>query len=212
MIQKHLAYLLVNIGNEVGSDEVTSAAFVAAYSAAVARLRAASLHHLLVIDAPDWGKNLAVLDAAAAPLLAADPDHNLLFSLHPYWPRVCSYDAPAIRARLQHSVDLVCPLILGKFSAYGGDPQSRGRQQASICSAEGEVDYQTLLAECDRNEIGWLAWEWGLGNVWGDPLCGVMDMTPDCLFAHLKPGWASEVALTSPYSIQNTSVTPPGME
>lgn len=36
-------------------------------------------------------------------------------------------------------------------------------------------------------------------------------MTPDRLFEHLKPGWAQEVALTSPYGIKATSVTPPTM-
>jgi len=35
-----------------------------------------------------------------------------------------------------------------------------------------------------------------------------MDMTPDRLFAHLKPGWAHEVAISSPFGIQQTSVTP----
>jgi hypothetical protein len=38
-----------------------------------------------------------------------------------------------------------------------------------------------------------------------------MDMTPDGRFAHLKPGWAEEVAISSPYSIKRTSITPPGM-
>jgi mannan endo-1,4-beta-mannosidase len=35
-----------------------------------------------------------------------------------------------------------------------------------------------------------------------------MDMTPDRLFANLKPGFAREVALDSLFSIKNTSVTP----
>ncbi|MFE1744064.1 hypothetical protein [Coleofasciculus sp. H7-2] len=44
-----------------------------------------------------------------------------------------------------------------------------------------------------------------------DSLCAVMDIIPDRLFNNLKPGWAIEVALSSPYSIKNTSVTPPTM-
>lgn len=35
-----------------------------------------------------------------------------------------------------------------------------------------------------------------------------MDMTPDRLFTNIKPDWAREVALDSPFSISNTSVTP----
>jgi mannan endo-1,4-beta-mannosidase len=78
---------------------------------------------------------------------------------------------------------------------------------ASICSAAAEIDYQTILAECHTLEIGWYAWEWGPGNDFNDPLCAVMDMTPDRLFAHLKAGWAEEVATSSPHSTKNTSIT-----
>ena len=37
----------------------------------------------LVIDAPDFGKNLDVVVDGASQLLAVDP--NLIFSVHPYW-------------------------------------------------------------------------------------------------------------------------------
>lgn len=81
------------------------------------------------------------------------------------------------------------------------------------CSSDGEVDYKTIIEVCNQNEIGWYAWEWGPGNGKDNdyPDCVVMDMTPDRLFANLKPGWAEEVAISSPYSIKNTSVTPPTM-
>jgi hypothetical protein len=40
--------------------------------------------------------------------------------------------------------------------------------------------------------------------------CGglVVKTTGDGLYAHLKPGWAYEVAISSPFGIQQTSVTP----
>ena len=65
---------------------------------------------------------------------------------------------------------------------------------------------------CDEHEIGWYAWEWGPGNGFNDPLCDVMDMTPDRLFKNLKAGWAEEVAISSPFSIRNTSITPPALQ
>ena len=77
IIRKHQAYLLVNIGNEVGNDTVSQADFVAGYTDAVQRMRAAGIHTPLVIDAPDWGKDLGMLNNTAATLLAADPDGNL---------------------------------------------------------------------------------------------------------------------------------------
>ena len=207
IIQKHQEYLLVNIGNEVGDDQVTDAQFIAGYTTAIQSLRTAGIHTPLVIDAADWGKNLSLLDATAPTLLNADPDQNLLFSVHLYWPISDGADANFIRENLQKSVDLGYPLIVGEFSQFGGF----AGQGQSICSPNGEIDYKTIIEECDKHEIGWYAWEWGPGNDFNDPLCAVMDMTPDRLFANLKPGWAEQVAISSPYSIKNTSVTPPTM-
>ena len=207
IIQKHQEYLLVNIGNEVGDDQVTDAQFIAGYTTAIQSLRTAGIHTPLVIDAADWGKNLALLDATAPTLLNADPDQNLLFSVHLYRPISDGADANFIRENLQKSVDLGYPLIVGEFSQFGGF----AGQGQSICSPNGEIDYKTIIEECDKHEIGWYAWEWGPGNDFNDPLCAVMDMTPDRLFANLKPGWAEQVAISSPYSIKNTSVTPPTM-
>jgi mannan endo-1,4-beta-mannosidase len=206
IIQKHQRYLLVNIGNEVGDDTVTAAQFIAGYTTAIQAMRNAGIVTPLVIDAPDWGKNLAVLDAAAATLLNADPMRNLIFSVHLYWAKSCNFTPAVITTRLQNSVALKYPLIVGEFSKFGGSPCPYDKN-VSICSAQGEVDYQTILAVCHANQIGWYAWEWGPGNGYNDALCTVMDMTPDRLFANLKPGWAEEVATTSLYSIKNTSVT-----
>ena len=133
LIQKHQAYLLVNIGNEVGDDTVTIAQFIAGYTKAIRSLRAAGIRTLLVIDAADWGKNLNLLDASAGALLAADPDHNLLFSVHLYWSIACGDDAKSIRRKLQHSVGLGYPLIVGEFSKYGASPAVI--LQAPACAA-----------------------------------------------------------------------------
>ena len=189
---------------------MSAAQFIAGYSDAIQAMRNAGIRTPLVIDAAGWGKNLDILDASAATLLAADPEHNLIFSVHAYWSLACDDDGDVIRNKLQHSVALGYPLIVGEFSKYGGFPcgQPKG---TSICSPSGEVDYKTILETCQQAEIGWYAWEWGPGNDFNDPLCAVMDMTPDRLFAHLQPGWAEEVAISSPFSIKNTSVTPPTM-
>lgn len=206
LIQKHQEYLLVNIGNEVG-DEVSEAQFLAGYTNAIQAMRAAGIHTPLVIDGSDWGKSLDRLDATASTLLNTDPDNNLLFSVHLYWPKFGGADANFIRSKLQNSVSLAYPLIVGEFSSFG----AWAGEKASICSPAGEIDYQTILEECHKHEIGWYVWEWGPGNNVKDPLCSVMDMTPDGLLDNLKPGWATEVVISSPYSIKNTSVTPPTM-
>jgi mannan endo-1,4-beta-mannosidase len=207
IIEKHAQHLFVNIGNEVGDDTVSQEDFAEGYTDAIQRMRAAGIHTPLVIDASDFGKNLTMLNDTAATLLAADPDDNIVFSVHLYWSISCGADEAFIRSNLQHAVDLDYPLVVGEFSQFGGFPCG-SPDGTSICSEGGKIDYRTILSACDGHGIGWYAWEWGPGNDFYDPLCAVMDMTPDRLFANLKPGWARDVALDSPFSIKNTSVTP----
>lgn len=209
LIQKHQEYLLVNIGNEVGDDQVSDTRFIAGYANAIQAMRAAGIYTPLIIDAPDWGKNLAILDSSASTLINADPYQNLIFSVHLYWSLACGRDANYIRVSLENSVGLGYPLIVGEFSKFGGYPCDNPK--ASKCSSSGEIDYQTILEVCHYNEIGWYVWEWGPGNDIEDSLCAVMDMTSDRLFNTLRPGWAEEVAISSYYSIKNTSITPPTM-
>lgn len=181
---------------------MTEDQFAAGYAGAVQQLRSAGIRTPLVIDAPDFGKNLTVVNGTAATLLAADPDRNVIFSVHLYWPKFGGADKQFITSELQKAVSLQYPLIVGEFSRFGAD---NGGQ--SICTGGGETDYRTILEETQRHGIGWYAWEWGPGNGFFDPLCAVMDMTPDRLFANLSPGWATEVATTSPHSIKNTAAS-----
>jgi len=85
IIQKHQEYLLVNIGNEVGNDTITAAQFIEGYTSAINTMRAAGINTPLVIDATEGGKNLKILNTTAQTLLNADPNKNLLFSVHLYW-------------------------------------------------------------------------------------------------------------------------------
>ena len=206
ILRRHKAYLLVNIANEAGDYTVSRADFVAGYSNAVQRMRAAGIHPPLVIDASNWGKDLAMLNSTAAALLAADPEGNLIFSVHFYWPLADGANASFIRSNLQQAAALGYPLVVGEFSQVGAFSQNN--QRANKCGPTGKIDYQAILAACHELQLGWYAWEWGPGNGYNDPLCAVMDMTPDRLFANLKPGWAREVALDSPFGIRQTSVTP----
>ncbi|MFN8593474.1 MAG: cellulase family glycosylhydrolase [Thermomicrobiales bacterium] len=200
IINTHRQFLLVNIGNEVGDDTVTDNQFITKYSGAVQAMRNAGIHTPLVIDAPDWGKNLTTLNNTAAALLNADPDHNLIFSVHLYWGIADGADADFITAALEDAVAANYPLLVGEYSQYGAY-----NGNASICAKGGRIDYKTIIKVADQYDIGWYAWEWGPGNSYGDKLCAIMDMTPDRRFAHLQPGWAEDVALTSPYSIKKTA-------
>jgi len=210
IIQKHQKYLLVNIANEVGGADPNQDGtipdqnqFIAGYISAVQQMRAAGIHTPLVIDASEYGKDLDMLNNTAAALLNADPEKNLIFSVHMYWSLLYEgADAAFIKNKLRNAVALNYPLIVGEFSRWGA--YNHGQ---SVCTGGGEIDYKAILEACNTYGIGWYVWEWGPGNDFFDPLCAIMDMTPDRMFASLKLGWAYEVAISSPYSIKNTSIT-----
>jgi mannan endo-1,4-beta-mannosidase len=205
IIKKHEKYLLVNIANECGDDQVTDKQFTTGYSSAVKKLRQAGIRTPLVIDGADWGKNLEQLVRVGAKLIQADPDHNLLFSVHTYWPMVFGATPEFIKDQFEAAVNAGLPFIVGEFSAFGAFAGAN----ESMCGPNGRIDYQTILTETQRLDIGWLAWEWGPGNAGGgDPLCTVMDMSTDGLFKNLT-GWGKEVALTHASGIQKTSVRAP---
>ena len=201
ILQKHQAYLLVNIGNEVADDNVTKDDFVDRYTDAVQRMRAAGIHTPSVIDARSWGHEIEMFNDTDDPdvttrLLDADPDCNLIFSVHAYWSKACGYDESKISSLLQQAVNKGYPLIVGEFSAYGGWPCGSPKG-TSVCSPAGEIEYRAILKACRELQIGWYVWEWGPGNDQGnppDPECRKMDMTTNSKFETLQWEWAKEVA------------------
>jgi mannan endo-1,4-beta-mannosidase len=195
ILQHHASYLLVNIGNEVGDDQVSDEDFRTGYMAAITAMRQAGITVPLVIDAAAWGQSMSYILNNAAALLAHDP--NLLFSLHVWW----HYHANAA-AEFGQAIDAAVaaniPLLVGEFSGVCQECDT----------ANNDSPYAEILTKCHAAAIGWIAWEWGPGNEYGDPPCPVMNMTMDGHYATLQDGWAREVAVDHPYSISNTAVRP----
>jgi len=198
VVKKHEKYLLVNIANEVGNETVTNQQFIDGYTSAITQLRQAGIHTPLVIDASDWGKNLEQLVTCGPTLIQADPDHNLLFSVHTYWAVSDGADQAFIAYQFQMAVNSNLPFIVGEFTHLF----NRGQ------TCDYVTDYASIISECQSKGIGWLAWEWGPGNEYADPTCAVMNMTTDSYYNTLQNTWASVVAISSPNSIKQTSVTP----
>jgi mannan endo-1,4-beta-mannosidase len=196
VLKKHEHSLLLNIANEAGSA-VQLADYVSTYTSAIQKLRGAGLELPLMIDAPGWGQDIDTLQAAAPQLMQADPQRNLLFSVHMWWSKDASSDDPGgtkrIRAEIEESVAMGLPLVIGEF-AHAGVGCSRS------------IDYPTILSEAQRAGIGWLAWSWGPGN----KDCAEMDMTTAGTFETLQ-GWGTEVSVDHPASIQKTSKIPESM-
>ncbi|MGC9467099.1 MAG: discoidin domain-containing protein [Anaerolineae bacterium] len=192
VLKRHEAYLLINIANEAGQGVVSPVEFRAAYELAIRRIRAAGLHVPLIIDAQGFGQNINDLQRNGPYLIEADPDHNLMFSIHMWWPT--AWRGPAVDQlvidEIAESVEMDLPLLIGEFASLGPG--------CTCC-----IPYRTIIEEAHRNEIGYLAWSWGPGN--SD--CAEMDMTEDGTFDTLY-GWGLEVAITSTHSIQNIAVRP----
>lgn len=198
VLKKHEPYLLLNIANEAGDGTVTQSDFLATYETAITRLREAGLVLPLVIDAPEWGQNIDMLQSTGPTLLDHDPEQNLLFSVHMWWH---DPDGTRIKNELAQSVAMELPLIVGEFS-----------QHAVYMCGDAPFAYTVLLEEAEKHEIGWLAWSWGAVKN-GD--CAPenpgdesgFDMTTDGSFGSWN-AWGEVVAVTDPHSIQNTSVRP----
>ena len=219
IVQRYEHALLVNIANEAGDDGVTQQQFLSGYQSAITALRNAGIRAPLIIDAKGCGKDLDVLIPTAAALISHDPDHNLLFSVHPYWSKVAiqAVQPTFIKDQLKKATDNNIPLILGELCAYGGWP-GVGEPNTASCEEKGSIDYATLLSEAAANSIGYLVWEWGPGNgfyEYNPPvLCPGMDITTDGTYqsiVNIVPGsaprgWVREVIIDSPYSVKNTSV------
>ncbi len=136
-------FLLINIANEWSGND-----FVGGYQAAVAQLRAAGLNHTLVIDANGFGQNASSVLNNGAALLAADPQKNLLFSVHMYDVYETSAGGRAkITSTLQSAVTAQLPLLVGEFGWQAGNPVMA-------------IDAPFIMSECIRLKLGFLGWSW----------------------------------------------------
>lgn len=198
LITNHQQYLIVNIGNEPGAEAMDSDEFFTTYNAIVTKMRASGIRVPLMIDADQWGQSEKNLLEVGPKLLQADPEHNLLFSIHMWWPTE-RHDAQKtgyatvqerIKGVLEASVDSKLPLIIGEFA-----PVAAGGVK--------DIPYRYIMSEAERLNIGWLAWSWGPGNSDSPE----MDMTVHSSFNTLV-GWGKDVCVDNPNGIQNTSVIP----
>jgi beta-glucosidase len=187
IIKKYEKYLIINYGNEIGNDKVTDAEFRKCYTDAVIKMRKAGIRVPVMIDAAAWGTKMSYITENLEYILKNDPLQNVLFSIHMWWN---DGDSRRVKDAIQGAASAGIPLVVGEFAVAGIDNK-------------GLICYETIIQECHKTETGWMAWEWGPGNLHGN----LMDMTKDNRFESLW-GWAKEVAISSPYSIRNTSVKP----
>jgi mannan endo-1,4-beta-mannosidase len=193
VVRKHEQNLIVNIANEAGDGMVTASQYQSDYQTAITRMRQAGYRVPLMLDAPQWGQNIDVLQAAGPALVSADPDHNILLSVHMWWN---DPNGTRIMSELNQSVSANLPLVVGEFAHHG----------VTGCSSAGFA-YRTLLSLAQQMEVGWLAWSWGGVKNSDCANDGPFDMTTNGTFAGLA-SWGLDVAVSDTNSIQRTSVRP----
>ena len=218
IINKYKHAMILNIGNEVGDYSVTAAQFQAGYNSAVSQLRSAGITVPLIIDAPNCGNEIDVLLQTGQNIISTDPLHNILFSVHTYWPM---NDAPYpnanpnvpphsgygtqtfVTTKFEAAVNANLPLLVGELANYGA-----WNWDYDFCQQYGQVNYHWIASECQRLGIGYLAWEWGPGNTGGgNANCNVMDMTTNSTYASLW-GWGLAIATNATYGLITAQKTP----
>ena len=84
VIKNHEKWMLLNIANESGDNNVSDSTFQSTYTSAITSIRNAGIVVPLVIDGSGWGQKVEQLLTVAPALLAADPQKNVIFSWHEY--------------------------------------------------------------------------------------------------------------------------------
>lgn len=195
LIEKYKKWFILNIANEAGSSDVKPPEFVATYTEAIDRIRSAGITVPLVIDSSDWGKDEKMILATWRDLQDADPLKNLMFSVHTYWVK---NQQARLDSLIRSVVDQQIPFLFGE-----------GPQQVGF-DCESTFPWQDLLAQCQQNQIGWIAWSWGyIDN--GDCHPGKFDMTKNGAYGDWENDWGRGLVAEDPNSILNTSIRPPSL-
>jgi mannan endo-1,4-beta-mannosidase len=165
ILLKHQDHLVINLANEWGSSDYsdgtpTTTNFVQNYTDAIMAMRSAGIVAPLMVDAPK-GFEYPFLFEHGQALLAADPLHNTLLSIHTYWAASAFAD-DTVNTILDDIMNSGLPIVLGEVSsnAYTDIP----------CDV---VHYANLFSRANANAIGYLFWAW-----YEDGTCGqLMNIT-----------------------------------
>lgn len=194
MLQKYQKSIILNIANEPDNGSASDASYAEANVNAVKALRNAGYTCPVMIDASNWGKDHAFFLFKGQALMDADPLHNLLFSVHAYWPTngpFGNYSDAKITADLAALRQTGLPIVFGELAI--ADIQN---------GLAYNINYRLLMKLCQDNEFGYIAWWWGFNNNPGAN--NQLSMTNDGLYNGLANG-GKVIAIEDVNSIKNTS-------
>ena len=147
-------YLIINIANEWGPSNSTI--WRDSYISAVAKMRAAGYHGTLMIDAGGWGQDFADLLNYSTAVFNADPDANIIFSLHIYGSIPTANIASDLAQLKALSASVGMAFVVGEF----GPGRNIGPSPTMTTPAD-------VINAAEANGIGWIAWAWDDNNLGG---------------------------------------------
>ena len=156
VLQGHEHTVIINIANEWLGDW-NSNTWESAYKTAITTLRNEGIEHCIMIDADGYGQHAATIPQKGNSVLQADPDKNVIFSIHMYGTAGSPSSA---QSNIQNVLNQNLCLCVGEFGWYHSD---------------GDVDEDAIISKCAAEKVGWCAWSWW-GN--GSPV-QYLDMVSD---------------------------------
>lgn len=140
-------FVIINIANEWMKD-CNDSLWASSYAQAIEIVRSAGLKHCIMVDSNGYGQGATSVISYGTQVLDADPERNVIFSVHMYGAAGNTARVRPIIGKIT-SQDLA--LCIGEFGWYHTD---------------GDVDEDLIMACCDSAQVGWLAWSW-YGNSGG---------------------------------------------
>lgn len=204
LVNKYRRYLMINIANEWGGNQLSDTVWRDAYMNALTTLRSYSEYRdmLMVIDASGWGQNpspikshgQAVLnhDAARRAAHGGPNQPNIVFSIHMYgmWGSGQSGKLHVTNELTALKNTYGFPIVIGEF----GYNHNNGNNNLN-CT----VNHLEIMQACHNLGYGWLAWStdgndsanawlnmmnnWSTWNWWGQQ---VRDSTHGSLATSIK--------------------------
>ena len=181
-LKGHEDTVIINIANE-WQGTANDSAWQAAYTDAVKVIRDAGLKHCIMCDAGGWGQTATTVINGGAAVLAADPEHNTMFSVHMYGYAGGSKDR--IKTTMDSMITRGLCLVVGEFGYKHSD---------------GDVDEAYIMSYAQETGTGWMAWSW-YGN--GSPV-EYLDMSSKNVGGTLSKDWG-EVVINGQYGWKATA-------
>lgn len=155
-LNEHEEHVILNIANEWGPSD--AGVWSSTYVEAIARIRAAGIHNMIVVDAGGGcGQDVTSVLTSGSTVLNSDPQRNVAFSIHMYgfWRTSEASDTGSwgddgspwsISEEMSNVKMAGLPILIGEIAHDDAD----------------QVGYNTreALQTLQNLGIGWIAWSW----------------------------------------------------